>query len=952
MSRPPIAIIGMAARIPQAPDLATMWRNVLAGESCIATLEARDGEVPARGVLGDVDRFDAALFGYRREEAAAMDPQHRVFLELCWHALEDAGLDPFRTDETVSAYVACGPEVAMPTAPHASLADTYQAHIAAASDLLAGRVAHTLDLKGESLVVQTGCSSSLVAVHLACQSLLTGSSAVALAGGVAISADERRGYVMQQDMVLSPSGRCRPFDEDADGTVPGSGGGVVVLKPLSAALADGDAIYAVVRGSAVNNDGRVKASFMAPSVAGQTAVIRSALSSADVAPSSIGLIEAHGTATRLGDAIELEALATALRSDGAEGTVHLGSLKGSAGHLDRAAGVVGLIKAALALYHRTIPPAAGSSTPRQELFERAPDFVLPPAPREWPADGTRRRAGINSFGIGGTNAHVVLEEAPEETVEAAPGDGLAIVALSAASPFSLEGMKDGLAAALRATPHLDVAAIADTHNLRRPMLRYRCGIVARDAPTLAAALETTEITAAKQRPIVFMFPGHGRDVSIAFGRRGSFAASFHQTLDECRTIVRERAGLDLCPLLSRGIGMIERMEHAQPALFAVEYALARQWMDWGVTPDAVLGHSMGEIVGATIAGVFSLEGGIELVTERGRLVDEAGHGRMLAVTLTEDELRAILPSELDVAAVNGESLAVVAGREEPVAAFAATLEARGVWCGYLDIARAGHSAVMDNVLLKLRSAVDRVGLATPEIPLISGETGAFSEPADLISPDYWVRHLRCTVRFGEALDAAVGLGGLLIEMGPGGVLTRLAESAVGGSDAAAFSAWDDEAGTTEEAVARGVARAWSAGVAVDWERVNARSPRFLRLPGYPLDHRESWPTPEPASTSSAPARRDVAGDSSSALGQDGAHSVGQGRSAEEVKAEIEALWQELLGTPIDRETDFFSAGGDSLLALRMLARLRGIGYEVSLRAFFAEPSIDGLARLVVDAQPI
>jgi phthiocerol/phenolphthiocerol synthesis type-I polyketide synthase E len=923
-----IAIVGLACRAPAARDAAQLWSRILAGNSSLSEVQGVDGEVNVRGVLADADCFDAGLFGISDREASQLDRQHRVFLELCWHALEDAGIDPFRADGAISVYASCSPPA--PRDPTAgSLAAQYDALMASEPDFLAARVSHTLDLRGESIVVQTGCSSSLVAVHLACASLLAGASDVALAGGVTIAPDQTRGYRYQPEMIFSPDGRCRPFDERARGTVPGSGGGVVVLKRLDDALRDREQIHAVVRGTGVNNDGSHKASFMAPSVAGQAEAVATALAVADVAPESVGLIETHGTATTLGDEVEIEALKRAYVGSRSPG-IAIGSIKGSIGHLDRAAGIIGLIKATLAVAHGTIPPAPGSERPRAELRLEESPFYLPQDPRSWPASLRPRRAGVSSLGVGGTNVHVVIEEAPRPPATGVAGDGPHVVTVSAAALEALSAMRLELAHHLEESDDA-VAAVAATRNLRRPQLELRSAVVGRDAAAIARALRSSPpVARSRRRPVVFMFQGHGlRFPDFGFvGHLAEWSTPFREALDACEAALASCSDIDLRPLWhadaptpSRRL-LAERVEWADAALFALEYALAHLWRSAGVDPDVVVGPSVGELAAATVAGVFELPDALALVTERGKLLDAADPAPALSVALGEEALVPLLPAEVEVAEVNGPQVCVVAGAEAAVAALESELAGRGVSTRRSARRRAGKLAET------LRSRVSEMKVAPPDRVLVSSVTAAPVAPEEVTTADYWVRQLRDPVRVSSAIETAAGEGALLVELGQGRALATLADR--GSGDHAVVVALGNASDPTAS-VLQGLAAAWAAGTSVAWERVHGER-AHVRLPFYPFDHSRTWTAP--SVTAPPPSG-----------GFENGHAPRRGDS---VAATLAEIWQEVLGVErVGDGSDFFEAGGESLVALDLSAGVADqLGVELPVRTILETPRFSDLVAVL------
>ncbi|WP_329171721.1 type I polyketide synthase [Streptomyces sp. NBC_01477] len=887
-----IAIIGMAGRFPGADDVEAFWNNLEQGREGITAftegellaagadplLLGQEGYVKAKGVLAGADRFDEGFFGYSPREAELLDPQHRVFLECAWHALESAGVDPQRFDGRIGVFGGSGLNSyllfnLMTNQRVLDSAGLYQVMLASDKDFLATRAAYKLDLTGPAVTVQTACSTSLTAVHLACQSLLNGECDIALAGGVSVSSPLLGGYQYEPGGILSPDGTCRAFDADAAGTVAGNGVGIVVLRRLEDARAGGDTVDAVILATAVNNDGSLKAGYTAPGVDGQADVIAEALALADIDPATVGFVETHGTGTPLGDPIEVAALTRAFRAGTQDaGFCAIGSVKSNVGHLDAAAGVTGLIKAALALKHEAIPPTLHCERPNPGLALDTGPFYVNTALRPWPRADEPRRAGVSSFGIGGTNVHVVIEEAPLPAPVPAPGRPARLLVLSAKSAPALAAAARRLADHLELRPGTDLDAVAATLACRRRHFEHRGTVVCHSAGEAVAALRrlaAAPATAAapETAPVAFLFPGQGAQYPGT--ARGLYAHEpvFTAEFDRCAQAFAPHLGQDLRTLVlgpddpeapESAAEVLRRTRIAQPVLFAVEYALARLWQSWGVQPRAMAGHSIGEYVAACLAGVFSLEDAVRLVAARGRLVQEMPGGAMLSVFLSEEDTAARLGDGLSLAAVNSTALSVVAGSADAVAALEARLTAEGIGCRRLHTSHAFHSPGMDAAVDPFVQEVRAVTLHAPAVPFLSNVTGTWITDEQATSPEYWGAHLRRPVRFRDALDILLADPALLpLEVGPGQNLTSFVRAHRAWTDArtAAGSLRHPGDRTDDTAYLQASLGAlWSAGARVDWAAVHGGAPRPpLRLPGYAFQRRRYWVEPAGAERRAAAA---------------------------------------------------------------------------------------------------
>jgi acyl transferase domain-containing protein len=902
-----IAVVGMAGRFPGASTLAELWRNLADGVESISFFTPEElaaqgidpalvGDrryVPARGVLAGAERFDAAFFGLTPREAELMDPQHRVLLECAWEALEEAGYAGPGAGLRTAVFAGAGLNTYLlhHVLPHRELLKNVgelPAILLNNNDFLTTRISYKLDLRGPSVLVQTACSTGLVAVHMACQSLLGGECDLALAGAVSITFPQIAGYLHQEGGVMSPDGHCRAFDAAAGGAVEGAGAGMVVLKRLADAIADGDTVHAVLRGSAANNDGASRAGFTAPSVSGQSEVIRESLLMADVDPATITYVEAHGSGTPLGDPIEIAALTQAFGPDVAAsgGRCAVGSVKTNVGHLNSAAGIAGLFKTILALEHRALPPSLHFVSPNPQIAFGDSPFYVNTALTPWESAGPRR-AGVSSFGLGGTNVHAILEEAPAPE-PSGPARPWQLLVLSAKSATALDTMAADLAAYLEGRPDLEGPGWADvawTLQVGRRLFPHRRALVCRDAveargllshrnaaPDPARVIDAVE--GSSGRPVVFLFPGLG-DHYVDMGRE-LYASEprFREELDRCadflapllgldlRTVIfagaagegKPGAGMDLKALLRRESGggaedaallRLSRTRVAQPALFAVEYALAQLLLSWGLRPAAMIGYSIGEYVAACLAGVMSLPDALTLVALRARSIDELPGGAMLAVPLPEAEVRPLLRGELALAATNGPHFSVVGGPADAIARLETELAGRGAASLRLHATHAFHTPALEPALAPFLEAARKVRLAPPRIPFLSNVTGTWITDAEATDPAYWGRHMVGTVRFAEGLaELLADPARVLLEVGPGSTLSTLARQhprASAGQVILQTMRRASEARPDAVALLGALGSLWASGVTVDWPAYHAGSRRLrVPLPTYPFERQRHW----------------------------------------------------------------------------------------------------------------
>ncbi|PZO15512.1 MAG: hypothetical protein DCF25_13595 [Leptolyngbya foveolarum] len=894
-----IAIISLAGRFPGAKNVEQFWQNLAAGVEAIRPFTS--AEVLATGIdpaclqdpdyvtagapLDDIDCFDAAFFGYSPKEATLMDPQQRVFLEYAWEALERAGYAPTQCPGRVGVYAGVSSNdywQILQTRPDltTSVGD-YQTLLGNDKDFLSTRISYKLNLKGPSLTVQTACSTALVATNLACQSLLAYQCDMALAGGVSIHVPQTAGYRYQPGSILSPDGHCRAFDAQAQGTVGGNGVGLVVLKRLEDAIAAGDPIYAVIRGAAMNNDGADKVGYTAPSVTGQANAIEEALAIAAVPSETLSYVETHGTGTTLGDPIEIAALTQAFNTSKRQFCA-VGSVKSNIGHLDAAAGIAGLIKTTLALHHRQLPPSLHFEQPNPQIdFANSPFYVNTQL-QDWQSQ-LPRRAGVSAMGIGGTNAHIVLEEAPalKRSGSSRPSQ---LLLLSAKTPEALTRAAQNLAQHLEThtTTPLSLPDVAYTLQVGREDFAYRHKLVCQHPDEAIADLKAYPSVPAEpvgQQPsVAFLFPGQGTQYVEMARELYETEPDFRQTIDACSEHLQSQAQSqdqthwDLRSLLypqpdqlETAQAQLQQTAIAQPALFVIEYALARFWMQWGVEPQALLGHSLGEYVAACLAGVFSLADALYLVTTRGKLMQEMPAGQMLSVALSEEQLQPYLGdasgdvsnNDLWLAVNNGPQLCVVSGTVVAIAALQTRLEADSIVCRLLKTSHAFHSPLMTAALEPFQKAVSQVTLHPPQIPLISNVTGTWLTPEAATDPKYWADHLRQPVQFSKGVGELLKqLPTVLLEVGPGRTLATLARQQVLGDTQVLTSLRHPKDSVSDLAfLLDTLGQLWQTGTAINWTAFYAHEQRRrVRLPTYPFERQPYWIELAPAAAQSVTMR--------------------------------------------------------------------------------------------------
>ncbi|MCC5647956.1 polyketide synthase dehydratase domain-containing protein, partial [Nostoc sp. CHAB 5824] len=877
-----IAIIGISCKFPGADNIDAFWQNLRDAVESISFFSDEELEVVDRSVLNyhnyvkagavlpNIDKFDASFFGYSSKEAELIDPQQRILLECALEALESAGYDPETYKGLVGVYAGSGVNNYLINniytnqcfSPERTFLDptlALQVLLASEKDYLTTRISHKLNLTGPSVNIQTACSTSLVAVHIAVQSLLNGECDIALAGGVCIcGVPQKTGYFFQEDMVLSPDGHCRAFDARASGTLFGSGAGIVALKLLHEAITDGDNIYAIIKGSAVNNDGSLKLGFTAPSIEGQAAVISDALAIAEVDAATVTYVESHGTGTSLGDSIEIAALTQAFRKNtDKSGFCAIGSVKTNIGHASEAAGIAGLIKTVLALKHKLLPPTLHFTEPNPKIdFTNSP-FYINTMLSEWKTNGTPRRAGVSSFGMGGTNAHVILQEAPEiELPNNSIDRGWHIFCLSAKTEKALQKLKKRYATHLKSHSEAKLADICFTANTGRKHFDYRVAVVTQSKKQLWEQLEAGATASRKATSsigaIAFLFTGQSSQY-VNMGRQlYETQPRFRKTIDHCNEILLPYLEQPLLSVLypdfnrigKNNRSKIDETVYTQPALFTLEYALAELWKSWGIQPDVVIGHSVGEYVAACVAGVFSLEDGLKLIAERARLMQALPQGGGMIAVLTDEArvLAAIEPysQEVSIAAINGPESVVISGCSEALNAIGANLETSGIKTKRLNVSHAFHSPLMEPMVSDFELVARQVSFSSPQIQMISNVTGTLAKE-EIATPEYWCRHVLMPVRFAASMQSIDCQGvEVFIELGPKPILLGMGRQCLPDSKRLWLPSLHSEQDDWQVLLSS-LAELYMHGIPLDWfgfDRGYFR--RRLQLPTYPFQRQRYW----------------------------------------------------------------------------------------------------------------
>ncbi len=975
-----IAIIGMAGRFPGAQNTEEFWNNLQGGIESVTFFnneqlraagvseEALHSEdyVKARPLLKNIELFDAEFFGYSPREASVTDPQHRLFLECVWESLEIAGYDVERYKGTIGVYAGISKSSYLynnliTNPKDTALSDEFESYLFNSPDALTTRAAYKLNLKGPCCTVQTFCSSSLVAVQIACQSLLNYECDIVIAGGVTIVVPQNTGYWYKEGFIPSPDGHCRPFDADAKGTIFGNGVGVVVLKRYEEALKEGDHIEAIIKGSAKNNDGSLKVSYTAPSVTGQAKVIVEALADAEVDPETISYIETHGTGTALGDPTEIEALTKAFRlKTNMNKFCAIGSVKSNVGHLDAASGVTGLIKTVLALKHRQIPPSLHFKRSNPNIDFDSTPFYVNTKLTEWTANTFPRRAGISSFGIGGTNAHVILEEAPKAELSSDTRPYQLLI-FSAKTESALEKMTHNFVEHIKKNPEINLADAVYTLQIGRKAFNHRRIAVCQNIDTAISILKTRDpdhvwsiYQEKRNPPIVFMFTGQGSQyVNMGLDLYRS-ESEFRLNIDRCSDILQHYLNKDIRRIIYPKNDNIKDAERelnqtyiTQPALFTIEYSLSKLWISWGIHPEALIGHSIGEYVAAVLAGVFTLEEALSIVVKRSQLMQNLPSGSMLAVPISNESIIPLLNDDISLAASNAPSYCVVSGEKRAIDLFKSKLAKEGINSRELHTSHAFHSEMMNPILNDFTKEVSKVNLNPPEIPFISNVSGSWITSEQATDPNYWSKHIRNTVRFFEGIEELLkAKNRIFLEIGPGqtlGTLVRMNSNLTDDHTVLSSLPHPKEHGSDVAFILKTIGKLWLAGIDFNWQKLyREESRQRLPLPTYPFERKRYWI--DNGSTIDSPSDSDKQKSVKSEITKEQYNK----RSRDEVSQLITDIWKECLGVDhLNIHDNFFNLGGHSLMAVRIINEIKTkLNIKISISELINNPVINDFIQVI------
>lgn len=872
-----VALIGMAGRFPGAKNITELWEILKEGKETISFFKADelDPHIPeflskdplyvrARGIIPNANTFDAGFFGINPKLAEAMDPQQRLFLEISWEVLEQSGYLPTHYDGSIGVYAGTGTNTyykknILPNKEILEQVGYLQAETVNEKDYIATRTAYHLNLKGPAVNIQSACSTSLLAVAQAVESIRNGQCDIAIAGGSSITAPIFSGHLYQEGSMLSPDGHCRSFDAAGQGTVFSDGAGVVLLKSLDAAQKDGDTIYGVIKGIGISNDGGNKGSFTAPSTEGQSAAISKAIDDAQISPDAITYVETHGTATPIGDPIEMEGLKMAFGNQQKNNYCAIGSIKSNIGHLTAAAGVAGLIKTILAMNNKLIPPSLGFEKPNPSIdFQNSPFFVNSKLSK-WDSSEPLR-AGVSSFGVGGTNVHLVVEEYPLEQKKTTTNRPQQLLMWSAKSENSLKGYQAELGHFINAIPVVNLADISYSLNKTRDLFSYRSFLLSNSPIEASKNLLSNDnnniknaILKVAPTELIFLFPGQGSQFLQMGINLYKNEIVYKEAIDRCAVFLLDEIKIDIRDILfpkhitPETEARLKDTQYTQPSLFVTEYALAQLWISWGVHPTSLCGHSIGEFVAAHLAGIFELNDALRLISIRGRLVSELPGGSMLSVRLSEAELLKLLPETLSIAAINSNVLCVVAGEEEKVIEFSKSLDTIEVANKFLLTSHAFHSNMMDSILETFEAEVNKIQLTKPSLPIVSTVTGTWLTDDEAISSKYWTNHLRDTVRYASAADTLLKIEDtIFLEVGPGQTLTTLTKQQAAGKTIPAFPSLPMPKNQSNDYndILTTLGELWLRGIDPDWEAFYSQESRHkINLPSYVFDRKYCWIDP-------------------------------------------------------------------------------------------------------------
>ena len=981
-----VAIVGMAGRFPQADTIQDFWANLAADKECISFYTDEEllamgispefirhpDYVKAKGEVADIDKFDAAFFGIAPREAELTDPQHRVLLETAWAAFEDAGYVPgdypgdvgIFAGKSMDSYLMLN---LLPQFKRVFSSGSLQAAIGNDKDSITTSIAYHLNLRGPAITIQSSSSTSLVAVCVACQSLLTWQCDMAVAGGVTLGPPIKTGYLSQEGGITSSDGHCRAFDDNSSGFVPGTGAGLVVLKRVEEAIRDGDHIYAVIKGFAVNNDGSEKISYTAPSVDAQARVIMQAQKLAGLQPQDITYVEAHGTGTKLGDPVEFSALSQAFAGASEKQYCALGSVKTNIGHLDTAAGVTGLIKTALAVHHGKIPATLHFKRPNAQIDLANSPFYINTQCQDWQPKSGIRRAGVTSLGMGGTNAHVVVEQAPIDDQPRGEAPQYCILPFSAKTDSALQNGLQSFANFIQHNQQLDKRDVAWTLATGRTAFQHRAAIVSDTLTNTADSLKDNvhqsfiQAKAKAQVNLGWLFSGQGSQYQKMGQQLYNQWPVYANAFDHCADILLRDAAIDIrAELFSAPISdeQAERLSQTwltQPLLFSVEYALAQLWLSWGVEPTLMIGHSLGEWVAATIAGVFTLDDALRLVAKRAKLMDSAESGAMLMVALAQDKVSTYISDEVALAAVNSPSYSVLSGPKDAIAAISAQLTQQNIINKLLRTSHAFHSSMMNDAAQALRLEFTDVKLNPPRYCIISTATGNAVDPDTLTHADYWVNQMLMPVQFSAALQVAHQQYDCdFLEIGPGATLVRLTNghqltnSVANSSLPTANSEVNENKHILETA-----ANLWVRGFALNWTALIGDNPRRVSLPTYQFDKTRYWATSPEEQGQFAPVNEvdhnPVTTVKSNSTRQPRPNFSTPYEPAEtDTEQKLLAICESLLGIDgLGVNDDFYEAGGHSLMLGILLAQIQEVfSTTISFMTLMAETNIRALAKQI------